>query len=194
MSNRTSRISQQDQNQILADYLPGGRAFGAKNIPGTNLRRLIIGLAKEMFTISEVLHLYRDEILPDVTTDFLVDWEKALGIPDDCYSGTGTTADRRLSVLTKIARSGLQVGQDYVNFAAIFGIVCRADPVLTVHPGTIPVIKTARFTIVIDFDLEQDNEFTYTFTLTFGSSTLNMIKCLFETLKPANVDLLFTNI
>jgi len=39
---------------------------------------------------------------------FLDEWERALGIPDDCFDLANTDDERRINILTKLAALGVQ--------------------------------------------------------------------------------------
>lgn len=184
----------------LAYYLPTGRAWGAKNCEGTVVRSLLKGLAQELLRMEDAIQEFRDEILPDETVLFIDEWESALGIPDECFPGTGSIDERRRDVLVKLVALGVQTAGDFQTLANLMGVGLQmsngADHYL--H-GKLPFIafgsdKESRFTIVVDFDLTLPASFTYTFPIVFGEVTLAQIQCLFEKLKPANTSILFTNL
>ena len=184
----------------LAYYLPTGRAWGAKNCEGTVVRGLLRGLAQELLRMEDSLQEFRDEILPDETVLFIDEWESAVGIPDDCFPGTGSIDERRRDVLVKLVSLGVQTAGDFATLANLMGVGLNmsngADHFL--H-GVLPFIafgsaKESRFTIVVDFDLDLPAAFTYTFPIVFGEITLAQVQCLFEKLKPANCSILFTNL
>lgn len=189
------------QTEVLAGYLPQGRAFGAKMIPGTVTRDLLEGLAQELIRSTDLVRTFRDEILSDDTVLLLPDWERALGIPDDCFTGTGTTEERRRDVLAKLASLGVQTAADFVKLAALFGVtaVIVAGSVHGVFPYTFPMVffpddRAARHTILVDLSAPTFEAFTYTFPLTLGSPVQGIVECLFRKVKPANVDLLFMDL
>ena len=62
----------------LADYLPNGRLFEAKNINDSNFRQLLLGLSGELFTAEGYLITLENEYIPDQTTLFLDEWEQAI--------------------------------------------------------------------------------------------------------------------
>lgn len=194
-------LDPEKETDILANYLPSGRAFGAKNVGGTVTRDLLKGLAGEMVRSTDLIKQFQDEILPDLTVRFLNEWESALGIPDDCFLGNGTDDERRRDILVKLVSLGVQTKTDMVTLANLLGVTVTitAGSVHGVFPFVLPLIffptpKDARFTIVVDFDVPIGARFPYTFPLPFSTPGLAVVECLFRKVKPANVDLLFTNL
>lgn len=180
----------------LARYLPGDRLFAAKRIAGSALRRFLLGLSGELRRANGTLWDYQREILPDQTTKFLPEWERVVGIPDDCFSGTGTIDERRRDVLVKLAASGVQTADDFVTLAALFGVeITVQSGIDTVQfPITFPFLfidneTEARFTIVITFKGVTTPFFPLQFPVVFGESVVGALICLFQKLKPANVNL-----
>lgn len=184
--------TKEDHTQSLADYLPGGYTFEAKNVVDSNLRALLRGMASELKITQDYITTFETEYFPDTTTLFLSEWEAALQIPDDCLI-VEETADKRLrNIIIKLSNMNLQSTQDFVDLAALFGVV------VTVTPGSeltgviaFDSITTARNTIVIDFPLPPGDNFTYDYPIIFGDLTQSIIKCLFQRQRPAHAVLLF---
>lgn len=175
----------------FANYLPGGRLFAAKNDPLKNLQKYIQGISEEAIRVNNILNAYNEEFYPDQTTDFLQEWERALGIPDDCLLTTGLTVqERRRDVLVKLAGMAAQTAEDFEDVATAFGVASTVvggkDPL--VSPAITPD-KTARFSIVVIFIPPE--VFPYTFPFTFGSAAISVLQCLFVKMAPANCQVLF---
>ena len=141
----------EEYTNSLADYLPGGCLFASRGVDSSNFRKLLRGMAGELFRSNGLLKEYSEQIIPDQTVKFIEEWEQALGIPDDCFKVTGTIANRRKQVLTKLAALGVQTIADFVDVAAVFGVTAQ------VFAGsgsgiTFASNKVARFTIVINLD------------------------------------------
>lgn len=185
----------------LAAYLPGGILFASKSVNNSNFRKLLRGMAGELFRSNGLLKEYSEEILPDQTVKFISEWESALGIPDDCFSGTGTIDERRRDVLVKLAALGVQTADDFIALGVTFGatVQVRAGSVNGTFPLLFPIIlfdnvKQARFTIIVTFTVQQASRFPLTFPFTFGDSGIAILECLFQKLKPANCDIIFEQI
>lgn len=185
----------------LADYLPGGLLFASKSVQDSNFRKLLKGMSGELFRANGLLKTYNDEIIPDQTVKFIDEWESALGIPDDCFRGTGTIDERRRDVLTKLGSLGIQTKQDFIDLAALLGIAVNVES--GSHNGTFPLVfpailfdssKGARFTIIITFTVEPASRFTYTFPFVFGGDAIAILECLFNKLKPSNCKLIFVQV
>lgn len=200
MSNLPVVLTKTQQAQTIANYLPGGKIFGAKNVSGTNIRKLLVGFANELLQVDALISKFRVDIVPDTTEHFIDEWESALGIPDDCFNGKGSDTSRRLAIVLKLAALGIQTNSDFVALAAKFGVA------ITVESGSVhgcfpfqfpikfyPSAKAARFTIVVRPIETIGDTFTYTFPINFGSEELGIIACLFDKLKPANVEVVFEN-
>jgi len=190
-----------DHAQSLAGYLPGGPMFSAVNIRDSNFRKLIKGLAGELLRADGSLRLYSDEILPDRTTLFVPEWERAVGIPDNCFPGTGTVDQRRLHILIKLASLGVQTAADFIELGALFGVTVgvQGGSVSGAFPMTFPIMlfdspRDPYFTILVTFTITESNKFPLVFPFTFGSPEMGILECLFSKLKPANCDVIFIQV
>lgn len=192
----------EEQANALADYMPNGKLFEAKKINDSNYRQLLLGIGSELFTAEGYLISLNNEYLPDQTVLFIEEWESALGIPDDCFSTSGSINNRRKNILVKLASLGVQTANDFKGLATIFGVavdVHAGFDVGSTFPVTFPFVffdraSDARFTIVVDFFIEESNKFPLTFPFTFGSEEIAILECLFGKLKPANCNVIFRRI
>jgi uncharacterized protein YmfQ (DUF2313 family) len=201
MSDLFLRRDVEQYTDSLAAYLPGGELFTSKSIKDSNFRKLLTGMAGELFRANGLLREYSCEIIPDQTNKFLSEWESTLGIPDDCFSGTGSNDDRRRDILVKLAALGVQTAQDFVDLGAAFGVTVtvRGGIDEITFPLTFPIVmfttKTeARFTIVVRFTVQAANRFPLVFPITFGSGEIAILECLFTKLKPANCNIIFQQV
>lgn len=166
--------------QALVAYIPNDRTFEAKNIEGSNFRQLLRGVAGELFRAQGYLTTLELEYLPDQTTLFIPEWESFVGIPDDCFLGTGTITERRRDILVKLSSLGVQTAQDFVDLAAVFGVV------VTVTAGAVP------YTIIVNFPEFVGDSFPYSFPIVFGDTVQGLLKCVFDKLIPAHSKVIFT--
>ena len=191
-------LTQQEQATTIQRYLPGGKAFAAAQVTGTNIRKLFLGFATELLRVDSLITLFRIDTKPDETLYFLDEWEAAVGIPDHCFTGKGPIDDRRLAVLIKLSALGIQTNADFLALATRLGIAITisAGSVNGLFPWVLPKVfyadaRTARFTILITPVEAIGESFTYTFPITFGSEELVRLECLFDEYKPGNVQVLF---
>lgn len=116
-----------EQADILADYLPNDVLFAAKKIEGTELRKFLKGCAHIYKKAHDVINEVGDQYDIQKTTDFIEEWEAAVGIPDECFDTSGTLADRRKQILFKIAGFNVQTEQDFIDLGAAFGLTVTID-------------------------------------------------------------------
>lgn len=190
-----------EHRKSLADYLPIGKLFQGKNISDTNLFKLLMGLAVECKRAEGNLNLVADEYDIRTTTLLIEEWEKALGLPDDCLNNTTDLEIRRQQVLAKFTLS-IDTVESYINLAAIFGYTIEivTGRSVGVYPLPYPWVyfsssKTARFTIIVRL-AESIKPSVYPFTSTlypwpYSSGETNIIECLLTHVKPANCDIIF---
>ena len=183
--------SRERHTQALADYMPNGPLFEAKNINDSNFRQLLRGLSGELFTAQGYLVTLENEYFPDLTTLFLSEWEQALGIPDSCFSGTGTLNERRRDVNVKLAALGLQTAADFVALGVVYGIALTVTPLSDENPLPAGITATdARYIFVVTGpDLVGDvPPYDVPFDLTIGEL---VIQCLIDLQAQANGDVIY---
>jgi len=184
-----------EQNaQSLADNLPGGELFRAKNIHESKFRKLLIALALEIGHIEGLIEILVDDYYPWVTELLLENWEQTLGIPDKCFKTKNETLlQRRKQIIAKLALMNIITRQQFIDLAAFFGFTVEISggAVHSIFPLTFPIIfsesaKAARFTMIVKFIGEPNpNVFPYTFPIKFIGDPSDFIRCLFTRLKPA---------
>lgn len=203
MTDLIKKHSKEEHADSIDAYLPSGRLFEGGRVTDTNLRKLLLGLSGELVMAEGFLKTIETEYDITTTTLFIDEWEAAVGIPDDCFLGTGDIEERRKHVLVKLASLGIQTEADFENLAAILGItVDIIDGITagTTFPLTFPSVllgltdEEARFTIVVTYTTTAVEQFPYTFPLTFVEDTVSILRCLFNKLKPANCNVLFQQV
>ena len=178
--------SRERHTQALADYLPNGRMFEAKNVKDSNFRQLLRGIAGELFNAQGYIITFGQEYFPDLTTLFIAEWEQALGIPDDCFLGPNNPdgiTGRRRDILVKLAALGVQTLADFENLASVFGVDVEIQPGDEggfFFPASFPMAfisssVDSRYIIIVKF---------------LNVSPLqDLVECLFENLIPSNCQL-----
>ena len=190
--------TQRQQAKSIADYLPNGPVFEAKNVENTTLKNLLLGWAVELISDETVIKEVSKQHDIRQTVDLIEEWESMMGIPDDCFKADGTIEERRRDVIIKLGIA-LLTEQDYIDLGKLFDIevkIARLPPCL-VFPLLFPVPfcvegKKARFTMIIELPAELDDcIFPVLFPVCFRASTKTLIECLFRKLSPANVRVIF---
>jgi uncharacterized protein YmfQ (DUF2313 family) len=192
----------EEHTNSLVAYLPGGDLFEAKNDPSSVMRRLFAGLAGPIKQADDVMNDLTYQYDINCTTDLISEWEHALGIPDECFPGTGDIETRRQHVLIKLASLGVSTAKGFVDLAALFGFTAEVKTSgsgFGIFPLDFPAAffqypQEARFTLYIILDSANVPEVfpfeTTKFPIPFFSDVSNIIECLFNKLKPANVTLI----
>ena len=88
--------------RLIKKLFPTGWAWRINE--GGRFDALVGGLAQEPCRIEERGFKFLDEMDPNTTFELLEDWERLLGIPDECTpeGSDPTLSERRLRVLQKL--------------------------------------------------------------------------------------------
>ena len=93
------------QTDVLAGYLPNDDLHALKNKDGSNIRKVLIGLAAQWGRFRDTINEVYAEYDPENTTALIEEWEEFVGIPDECISNDGTLEERRVNILLKLSNS-----------------------------------------------------------------------------------------
>ena len=189
-----------DQINAIADLLPHGNLYIAKNITGSTFYKLLNAFILEIQRVESIIKQTADEDYIFNAENLLVEWENALGIPDKCFKTQNITIEnRQKQVIAKLALMNVQTTQDFINLAAFFDIEVEivSGTAGATFTFTFPVVLAASqyaaaFTMIVKFNKESpSNVFPLTFPVTFANNDEDLIKCLFLQLAPANVYVMF---
>jgi uncharacterized protein YmfQ (DUF2313 family) len=110
--------------QLRRLFLPG-QAFADE--PQSTLTKSFEAMAEELARIDGRAGQLLAEWDPQTAFELLDDWERVLGLPDDCVQGPQTLEERRAAVLNKLTLIGGQTKEFYVKIAAKLGVIvtCR---------------------------------------------------------------------
>lgn len=126
-----------DYRQHLAALLPPGPFWAASRRPGTVFFRVLLGLAAEFARVHNAALLLIAEADPRTTTFMLPDWERELGLPDQCSGELPTIEQRRQAVLSRLVDIAPVTPQDFINLAASLGYAVTIEegqPLVYNHP------------------------------------------------------------
>lgn len=104
----------------LLGLLPRGRAWPRS--PDSVLGSLMAAIAPTFARLDELLFSLLKETVPSSCFFLLPEWEKAVGLPDDCSGLAPTIGDRRAAVVTKLVSAEGASIPDFVAVAARYGI------------------------------------------------------------------------
>jgi len=104
--------------ESLIALLPPGAAL--RKDSASNLAALLGVTADSLERLEELAEFVAEDLDPRVTTLFLEDWERVLGLPE-CGGLAETTAERRAAVVEKATRVGSLAAGDLMSAAAVLG-------------------------------------------------------------------------
>lgn len=105
--------------RLLRQLLPPGRLFTED--PTSNLQRLLDGLGAEFDRIDEAAEVLPEQLDPSAGFWSLDDWERVLGLPDECGTPPETAEGRRAAILGRLL-GGDNLSRDFLqSFARKLG-------------------------------------------------------------------------
>lgn len=106
--------------QIIDKFWPRGIAWPRD--PNTLQGKLRASLTLEMERVEQRIDELLDELDPRTTVELLPDWERMLGLPDNCGGIVPSTLEQRLqAVIIKLRAIGGQSKQYFIDLAALYG-------------------------------------------------------------------------
>lgn len=172
----------------LTSYLPAGRAFDSKDAPDSNLFKIMQGFSGQVKVFGDLTNFLTLDYFPPSCVSLLPEWERAMGIPDDCFDTDVDVDLRRRQILVKIALvGGIVTADDWVRLAALLNIPIRVFPGISQPPLT-------EFDIIIEAPLRFEPfvfPHSYTFPVRFSTVSGNIVTCLFNKIKPAHTQIQF---
>jgi uncharacterized protein YmfQ (DUF2313 family) len=114
------RRGQAEYAWALSALLPQGIAW--PRWPDSTLMKVVYGLAGIMGWVDgRAADLLERESDPRTTTEMLDSWERAWGLPDPCYTGPFSVAERRQLLVLKYTMLGAQSREFYYGVADFLG-------------------------------------------------------------------------
>jgi len=190
----------EQHTDVLASFIPVGRAYEGSGVDGSNLRRYLSASSEEFKRLQDLMATFLSELDPRTTENFITEWENAVGIPDSCIPIAATADERRDNIVLKLNALSVQTEQDYIDLAAAFGFTITFPPhnalpytlpfgtedpiVINALPFTLPftlVGDPTVFTWFVEGDFDTDPEKALIF------------QCLVRLLIPVGYQVVFTN-
>lgn len=184
----------------LADHMPQGRVWESKYIENSNLRGLVVACASPFNISQSFIELIANEFDINQTTLLIGEWEKSVGLPDDCIGELTDIAERRAAVIRRLNKTpivNMAELQAYVDILFVgAGIVLKTgveyyDFELSFESDFIGDVNT-KFIIVAEIPATGET-FEYDFELEFSGATNDeKLRCVLEEVLPSNVVLVIT--
>jgi uncharacterized protein YmfQ (DUF2313 family) len=163
-------LSIADLTRLSAMTMPCGLAWDSKNEPSSNFYKLIKGLAADINALEDRVYRLASQWDVRITDDLILEWEKAVGIPDECRKQAEDITVRRQDVVNKLKRIPVVTVADYKALAEIL----TGEPAATwnIRPGIVdfPDNPLYRFVLIVGAP-----SYTYgAFDYPFGSGVLEV--------------------
>ena len=110
-------LTQAQYSEQVKTLLPVGAAW-EQNAPGSVVSATSDATAGELARVDQRSDDLQNELDPSTATEMLTDWERVLGLPEDCTNVVGTLSQRRAAAAAKYALVGGQSPQYYIDLAA----------------------------------------------------------------------------
>jgi uncharacterized protein YmfQ (DUF2313 family) len=120
-----SSFQRDDYQQALAALLPEGAAWPRE--PGSVLMRLLGAWAVELERVDARAALLMAETDPASTAELLADWERVVGLPDECAMQAQTVAERRAALEGRLTSVGGQSKAFFFQLAQRLGYTVTID-------------------------------------------------------------------
>lgn len=176
--------------QVLQSILPLGKLFN--RMVGTTIHKLLCAFSFECKRIDDSVVNYINEIIPDKSTlaGLLTEWERAVGIPNECVPIAATEDQRRANVLFVLSDIGGNSIPYWENRAEAAGF-----------PGTVVTEQGGQSPFIVGISVMGDplgdtvfgNAFTWIVTFPVASVGTSAVECDFERNKPAHTQIIFVN-
>lgn len=148
---------------LLGKNMPQGLAWNGKTDVESNIYKLFNAMASQIRALEDRVFRMATQFNPASTTDLLVEWETAVGIPDECRKRAELIQDRRDNVLTKLKKTPIVTIADYQALAEVI----TGEPAATwnIRPGSqdFPAIDHYRFILFVGSPQQAAAKFTLPF-------------------------------
>lgn len=114
-----------DYEHLLASLLPQGAAWPREST--SVLRRLLNGLAAELFRVDSRSVDLLAESDPRLASELLEEWERMVGLPDPCVTAALGVQARRAAVESRLTSVGGQSRAFFMELAGRLGYTITID-------------------------------------------------------------------
>lgn len=189
--------------ESLSRLLPRGDAWTVD--PNSVFDRFITGLAAVWADAElRIAALLERESDPRLTLEMLEDWERMLGLPDECFLAGDTIEERRLRVVAKLTSKGGQSRAYFIGIARALGydITIREFSPLMCGVGHVGFTgsdlspPSMRYTWVIEISGARERYFRMAGSQAgvdrlYDFDRADDLECYLQRLKPSHTTLIF---
>lgn len=188
------------QQRITANYMPHGTGMDAKNRVGKTMFKQLRALSKTFNRVETAINDFLNGIVITKSSNFVDEWEKTLGVPDESFFTQESDEERRRYCVLKLSAENMATKEELEWLLGTYGISCTVYPGLYFYynynpdVGTFSSIKEARFTIVFGVDLlasepaVYEGSFPWTFPHYFSRNRVKIAQDFMREIIPANVN------
>lgn len=175
----------------IAGSIPQGRGWNKKTDPESNIFGLIRSLAHGINLVQQRIQLLVDEFNINNTFDLLTDWETSVGIPDDCLKDLDSLIQRRSAIISRLRKIPVVTKEEFeaLAFELIGETAVVTDGWSYDRANNFPDAYS-RFKMYVQF-VDSITGFPYSFPYPFGRLRNDLVECVFNAVKPANVVVIF---
>lgn len=183
----------QAQAQALT---PTGKAWATGD--DSLFNKLLLAISDEFSRVDNRAAALLEEVDPRFTTELVEDWERVLGLPDNCSGELADTiVGRRNAIVTKLNSTGGQTPQYLIDRAADLGfdITITEFSEFTVESEVSAPLYGEDWVYYFQVNAPL-NSLTYFDTLSVVTDPLadwgnDILECLINRLKPAHTGVIF---
>lgn len=200
--NTFESLSLIDQFYLLASHLPQGTFWENCFNSDSNLGKLTKALSVEYYRLGLLAENAPSDYDIRKTNDYILNWEKSVGVPQACFSRDKSLEHRRITIEGLFSNfGGVQTEEDFIRVGLLYGYVIEVFPVIDISGFDLmfPILlintkKEANNTIIINLTgtVGETEDFPFEFPLPFYDIGLGFLTCMFRLIVPANVDLILT--
>jgi uncharacterized protein YmfQ (DUF2313 family) len=114
-------FSNEKTTDMLANFMPAGRATESKFESDSNIRKLLTAQSGEFKRVQDLMAYSLSELDPRTTENYISEWESAIGIPDECIPLESDPQSRRDNIVLKLNSLSVQTESDFQSLALQFG-------------------------------------------------------------------------
>lgn len=155
---------------LFSGCLPQGKAWNSKGDRESNFYKVIRSLSEDVRILEDRVYRLVTQWDVNITDDLIVEWETAVGIPDECRNLASDIATRRSDVLDKLRKIPIITIADYKALAE--SITGEPAANWDIRPGSVdfPSDPLYKFVLLITAPTVTSGAFDYP----FGSGTLSV--------------------